>query len=70
MSVDLLGKVQLRRQKQVMEAVGISVWASVEEKKPQEGGDRLMLWARGCYAVVVLLFVVVYWSVVLANMEN
>ncbi|XP_050740132.1 uncharacterized protein LOC127010309 isoform X2 [Eriocheir sinensis] len=67
--IDVVGKIQLRRKRQVMESGGLSMWTAVEEKAPQEGADRLLLWARGCYAAVVLIFVVVYWAVVLTNMD-
>ncbi|KAK8394124.1 hypothetical protein O3P69_006367 [Scylla paramamosain] len=67
--IDVVGKMRLRRRRHVAEEPGISMWAAVG-KAPPEGADRLMLWARGGYAGVLVLFGVVYWSVVLANMEH
>ncbi|XP_045126023.1 uncharacterized protein LOC123513162 isoform X2 [Portunus trituberculatus] len=66
--IDVVGNMRIRRRRHVTEDTGINMWAAVG-KAPPEGADRLMLWARGGYAGVVVLFVVVYWSVVLANMD-
>ena len=66
--IDVMGMMKLRRRRHVAEEPGLSMWAAVG-KSPPENADRLMLWARGGYAGLVLLFVVAYWTVVLVNMD-
>ncbi|KAG0726210.1 Gamma-aminobutyric acid receptor subunit rho-3 [Chionoecetes opilio] len=59
---------KMKRRRHVAEEPGQSMWAAVGKALPV-GGNRLMVWARGAYAVLVILFVIVYWTVVLSNMN-
>ncbi|KAG7160120.1 Ligand-gated ion channel 50-like [Homarus americanus] len=66
--VDLTGKISygLRRRRHVSIPKEVS-W-SVDEPKPKKG-SRSMVAARIIYAIIVFIFLVIYWTVVITNIE-